>query len=89
MWQFPDALRGEVRDFAKYEPGSTGLETLRQRFEALQAAGREMSQAKGAFEEAKAAQDADKVGRTLTYAEGRLKKRPHACPGLVLPPLSG
>ena len=35
---------------------------------------REMIQAKEAFEEAKAAQDADKVGRILTYAEGKVKK---------------
>lgn len=70
-------------DFSKFEPGNTDLETLKQRFEALQAAGqevislpllREMLQAKEAFEEAKAAQDADKVGRILTYAEGKLKK---------------
>lgn len=33
-----------------------------------------MLQAKEAFEDAKAAQDADKVGRILTCAEGRLKK---------------
>jgi hypothetical protein len=59
------------------------VETLRQRFEALQVAGqeiinlpllREMIQAKEAFEEAKAAQDAEKVGRILTYAEGKVKK---------------
>lgn len=70
-------------DFSKFEPGSTDLETLRQRFEALQVAGqeiinlpllREMLQAKKAFEEAKEAQDAEKVGRILTYAEGKVKK---------------
>lgn len=72
-----------MRGVLQNEPGSTDLETLRQRFDALQVAGqevinlpllREMLQAKEAFEEAKAAQDADKVGRILTYAEGRLKK---------------
>jgi len=70
-------------DFSKFEPGNTDLETLRQRFEALQVAGqeiinlpllREMLQAKAAFEEAKDAQDAEKVGRILTYAEGKVKK---------------
>lgn len=70
-------------DFSKFEPGNTDLETLKQRFDALQVAGqeiinlpllREMIQAKEAFEEAKAAQDADKVGRILTYAEGKVKK---------------
>lgn len=70
-------------DFSKFEPGSTDLETLRQRYEAVQTAGqqvlslpllREMIQAKEAFEAAKEAQDADKVGRILSYAEGKLKK---------------
>lgn len=73
----------EAVDFSKFEPGDTDLETLRQRYETLQAAGqeiinlpllRELLQAKEAFEEAKAAQDAEKVGRILTYVEGRLKK---------------
>lgn len=78
-------LEAEVEkvDFSKFEPGSTDLETLRERFERLQVAGqevislpllREMLQAKNAFEAAKEAQDADKVGRILTYAEGKLKK---------------
>lgn len=78
-------LEAEVEkvDFAKYEPGSTDVETLRERFEHLQAAGheiislpllRELVQAKTAFEAAKEAQDADKVGRILTYVEGKLKK---------------
>lgn len=70
-------------DFSKFETGSTDLDTLKQRYEALQAAGqeiinlplmRELLQAKEAFEAAKAAQDADKVGRILTYVEGKLKK---------------
>lgn len=70
-------------DFSKFEPGNTDVETLKQRFEDLQVAGqeiinlpllRELLQAKDAFEEAKAAQDADKVGRILTYAEGKVKK---------------
>jgi len=73
----------EQVDFAKFEPGSTDLETLRERFESLQVAGqeiislpllREVVQAKTAFEAAKEAQDADKVGRILTYVEGKLKK---------------
>ena len=73
----------EKVDFSKFEPGSTELETLRERFERLQVAGqeivslpllRELLQAKTAFEAAKEAQDADKVGRILTYVEGKLKK---------------
>ena len=35
---------------------------------------RELLQAKTAFEAAKEAQDSDKVGRILTYVEGKLKK---------------
>jgi Spy/CpxP family protein refolding chaperone len=73
----------DVVDFSKFETGSADLESLRQRYEAVQAAGqeiislplmRQMIQAKKAFEEAKEAQDADKVGRILTYVEGRLKQ---------------
>ncbi len=78
-------LEAEVEkvDFAKFEPGSTDVETLRERFESVQVAGqeiislpllRELVQAKTAFEAAKEAQDADKVGRILTYVEGKLKK---------------
>ena len=73
----------EKVDFAIFEPGSTDLDTLRERYERLQVAGqeiislpllRELLQAKTAFEAAKEAQDADKVGRILTYVEGKLKK---------------
>ena len=78
-------LEAEVEkvDFANFEPGSTDVETLRERFESVQVAGqeiislpllRELVQAKTAFEAAKEAQDADKVGRILTYVEGKLKK---------------
>ncbi|MCX6850553.1 MAG: periplasmic heavy metal sensor [Verrucomicrobia bacterium] len=78
-------LEAEVEkvDFAKFEPGSTDVETLRGRYESVQAAGqeiislpllRELVQAKTAFEAAKEAQDAEKVGRILTYVEGKLKK---------------
>ena len=70
-------------DFSKYEPGSTDVESLKQRFQEVKTAAdeiislpllRELLQAKEAFEQAKEAQDADQVGRILTYAEGRLKK---------------
>jgi len=78
-------LEAEVEkvDFAKFEPGTTDLETLRERYEGVQGAGqeiislpllRELVQAKAAFEAAKEAQDAEKVGRILTYVEGKLKK---------------
>ena len=73
----------EKVDFSKFEPGSTDVQTLQERFEAIQSAAREiislpllreLLQAKTAFEAAKEAQDAEKVGRILTYAESRLKK---------------
>ncbi|WP_395740749.1 Spy/CpxP family protein refolding chaperone [Prosthecobacter sp.] len=78
-------LEAEVEkvDFSKFEPGSTDLTTLQERFETVKAAGqeivslpllRELLQAKEAFEAAKDAQDAEKVGRILTYVEGKLKK---------------
>lgn len=69
-------------DFSKFEPGSTDVESLKQRFEEIKTAAgdiislpllRELLQAKEAFEQAKAAQDAEQVGRILTYVEGKLK----------------
>ncbi len=78
-------LEAEVEkvDFAKFEPGSTDVASLQERFESVKAAGqeiislpllRELLQAKAEFETAKEAQDAEKVGRILTYVEGKLKK---------------
>lgn len=70
-------------DFSKFEPGSTDTESLRQRFQDIKTAAdeiislpllRELLQAKAVFEEAKEAQDAEKVGRIMTYVEGKLKK---------------
>ncbi|MGV3661778.1 MAG: Spy/CpxP family protein refolding chaperone [Prosthecobacter sp.] len=74
----PDAV-----DFSKFEPGSTDVESLKQRYEDVKTAGqeilslplmRELLQARDAFEQAKEAQDADQVGRILTYVEGKLKR---------------
>lgn len=70
-------------DFSKFEPGSTDIESLKERYEAVKVSGqsiislplmRELLQAKDAFEAAKEAQDADEVGRILTYVEGKLKQ---------------
>ena len=79
-------LEAEVEkvDFSKFEPGSTDVETLKERYETVKTAGqeiislpllRELLQAKEAFETAKEAQDAEQVGRILTYVEGKLKKQ--------------
>lgn len=71
-------------DFTQFEPGSTDLDSLRERYEVVQVAGqqvislplvRELLQAKEAFEEAKAAQDAEKVGRILTFVEEKLGRK--------------
>lgn len=73
---------GEV-DFSKYEPGNTDLEELRQRYELVKERGqsvvslpliRQLLQAKEAFEEAKSNQDAEKLGRILTWVETELGK---------------
>lgn len=68
-------------DFSKYAPGTTSLEALKQRYEDVKKASheiislpllRELLQAKDAFEQAKEAQDAEQVGRILTYVEEKL-----------------
>ncbi|MES2595051.1 MAG: periplasmic heavy metal sensor [Verrucomicrobiota bacterium] len=70
-------------DFSKYEPGNTDVEDLRQRYELVKERGqsvvslpliRQFVKAKEAFEEAKANQDAEKVGRILTWVEKELAK---------------
>lgn len=71
-------------DFSKYEPGVTDVATLQQRFESVKTASqkvvslvmiRDLLKAKEAFEKAKEAQDAEQVGRILTYVEGCLQPR--------------
>lgn len=73
----------EAVDFSKFDPGSTDVDTLKQRYEDVKTAAqevvslpllRDLLQAKEAFEQAKEAQDAEQVGRILTYVEGKLKK---------------
>jgi Spy/CpxP family protein refolding chaperone len=73
----------EMPDFAQLEPGNTDLEELRQRYTRVEEKAqqlislpliRQFLKAKEAFEEAKAAQDAEKVGRILTWAERRLEE---------------
>ena len=76
----PDAA---APDFSKSEPGDTNLDALQSRFESIKERAqevislpllRDMLKAKDAFEEAKAAQDAEKVGRILTWVEKQLDK---------------
>lgn len=80
--QFDEPASTETLDFSAFEPGNVDLEALKQRYEAVQERGqslisiprmRQFLQAKQAFEEAKEAQDAEKVGRILTWAEKQLE----------------
>jgi Spy/CpxP family protein refolding chaperone len=70
-------------DFTQFEPGNTDLEVLKERYQTVQDKGqslisiplvRQFLKAKEAFEAAKEAQDAEKVGRILTWAEKQLEK---------------
>ncbi|MEN3941477.1 Spy/CpxP family protein refolding chaperone [Prosthecobacter sp. SYSU 5D2] len=65
-------------DFSTYDPGETDVETLKQRYQAVETAAqsvlslpllRQLIQARQALEEAKALEDAETVGRILTWAE--------------------
>ncbi len=71
-------------DFSSFEPGDTNLDALQSRFETVKERAQEiisipvmrrMLKAKEAFETAKAAQDAEAVGRILTFAEKELDKK--------------
>jgi Spy/CpxP family protein refolding chaperone len=71
-------------DFATFEPGDTNLDALQSRFETVKERAQEiisipvmrrMLKAKEAFETAKAAQDAEAVGRILTFAEKELDRK--------------
>jgi hypothetical protein len=79
---FNEPVTTEPLDFSKFETGNIDLEVLKQRYEQVQEKGqsvisipmmRQFVQAKQAFEEAKEAQDAEKVGRILTWAEKQLE----------------
>lgn len=70
-------------DFAQFEPGNVDLEVLKERYQTVQDKGqsvisipmmRQFLKAKEAFEAAKEAQDAEKVGRILTWVEQQLDK---------------
>jgi Spy/CpxP family protein refolding chaperone len=71
-------------DFSTFEPGDTNLAALQSRFETVKERAQEiisipvmrrMLKAKEAFETAKAAQDAEAVGRILTFAEKELDEQ--------------
>lgn len=71
-------------DFSTFEPGDTNLDALQSRFETVKERAQEiisipvmrrMLKAKEAFETAKAAQNAEAVGRILTFAEKELDKK--------------
>lgn len=70
-------------DFAQFEPGNVDLEVLKERYQTVQDKGqsvisipmvRQFLKAKEAFETAKEAQDAEKIGRILTWAEQQLER---------------
>ena len=72
-------------DFDKYEPGTTDLPALQDRYAAVRTkAGkvthlptlRLLAQGRDELEKAKAAEDATRVARILTWAEGILDKQP-------------
>jgi Spy/CpxP family protein refolding chaperone len=71
----------EELDFTQFETGNVDLEVLKERYQTVQDQGqniisipmiRQFLKAKEAFEAAKEAQDAEKVGRILTWAEQQL-----------------
>jgi len=71
----------ESLDFSQEEPGNVDLEVLKQRLDEVQAGAesiislpliRQFLQAKKALEEAKEAQNAELVGRILTWGEKKL-----------------
>jgi Spy/CpxP family protein refolding chaperone len=79
---FNEPVTTEPLDFSSFETGDIDLEVLKQRYQTVQDRGqsvisipmmRRFVQAKQAFEEAKEAQDAEKVGRILTWAEKQLE----------------
>lgn len=70
-------------DFSKFEPGNVDLEVLKERYQTVQDKGqsvisiplvRQFLKAKEVLEAAKESQDAEKVGRILTWAEQQLAK---------------
>lgn len=72
---------GAVIDFSGQAPGDTDLEILKQRYEAVEVAAaevisfpllRQLIQGRDALELAKENEDAEQVGRILTWAEGVL-----------------
>ncbi len=73
----------EVIDFGKFETGSTDLSTLQERYKNVDQLAREvirlptirlLLQGRDELEKAKSAEDAERVARILTWAEGVLAK---------------
>ena len=80
-----EAVATTAVDFDKYEPGVTELSALQERYATVQArAGKVIHlptlklllQGRDELEKAKAAEDATRVARILTWAEGILDKQP-------------
>lgn len=77
-----DVTPVKIPDFTQSDPGDTDIEALKQRYMQVEKSAqkvisislvRRLILAKQALEEAKAAEDAETVGRILTWAEGVLK----------------
>lgn len=75
----------DTPDFSKFEPGSTDLGTLKERYDAVTLRAKEVTRlptirlllkGRDELEKAKAAEDAEQVARILTWAEGVLSKEP-------------
>ena len=78
-----DAPEPPKPDFSKGETGSTVVDDLKQRYETVTEKAKSVTrlpdlkrllQARDALEEAKSAQDLERIGRILTYAEGIVGK---------------
>jgi len=78
------ATNPEAIDFDKFDPGATDLPTLKDRYDAVEAQAKKvihlptlklLIQGRDELEKAKAAEDATRVARILTWAEGVLAKK--------------
>jgi len=81
--EMDDAGPVHAPDFTQYDPGDTDVSALQQRYGEVEKSAqkvisiplvKQLIMARQALEEAKVAEDAETVGRILTWAEGMLGK---------------